>query len=56
LSGFASPKDRDQALAIGYRAHLTKPFEPLELVRSIESLVKSRIKRGRAEKITAIGP
>jgi signal transduction histidine kinase/CheY-like chemotaxis protein len=40
LSGYASAKDREQALSSGYRAHLAKPFEPIELVRSIENLVK----------------
>jgi CheY-like chemotaxis protein len=39
LTGYASQQDRERAFQAGYRAHFSKPFEPVELVRSIESLV-----------------
>ena len=39
LTGYASQQDRERAFAVGYRAHFSKPFEPAELVRSIETLV-----------------
>ncbi len=38
LTGYASPKDRQQALAAGFHAHLSKPFEPNELVETILKL------------------
>jgi signal transduction histidine kinase/CheY-like chemotaxis protein len=40
LTGYASQQDRERAFEAGYRAHFAKPFEPDELVRSIESLVR----------------
>ena len=42
LTGYASQKDRERAFAVGYQAHLVKPFEPLELVRSIKQLAVRR--------------
>jgi signal transduction histidine kinase/CheY-like chemotaxis protein len=42
LTGYASQQDREQALAVGYQVHLVKPFEPLELVRSIKQLAFRR--------------
>jgi signal transduction histidine kinase/ActR/RegA family two-component response regulator len=38
LTGYAGQKDRESAFAAGYQAHLVKPFEPAELVHSIEKL------------------
>ena len=38
LTGYASQQDRERALAVGYHAHLAKPFEPVELVRSIKQV------------------
>ena len=39
LTGYATRKDRERALASGYQLHLAKPVEPGELVAAIASLV-----------------
>jgi PAS domain S-box-containing protein len=39
LTGYATPKDRDRALAAGYQLHLPKPIESSELIAAIISLV-----------------
>jgi PAS domain S-box-containing protein len=39
LTGYATRKDRERALAAGYQIHLAKPVEPEDLVRAIASLV-----------------
>jgi CheY-like chemotaxis protein/anti-sigma regulatory factor (Ser/Thr protein kinase) len=44
LTAFARGEDRARALAAGFRAHLTKPIEPAELVANVASLSG----RGRA--------
>ncbi len=41
LTGYASQQDRERALAVGYHAHLVKPFEPVELVRSIKQVASA---------------
>ena len=43
LTGYATRKDRDHALAAGYQIHLAKPVEPQDLVNAIASLVKARL-------------
>ena len=42
LTGYATRKDREQALAAGYQLHLVKPVEPEDLVVAIANLVVSR--------------
>jgi CheY-like chemotaxis protein len=39
LTGYATPKDRERALAAGYQLHLPKPVEPQQLVAAILSLL-----------------
>ena len=43
LTGYATIKDRDRALAAGYQLHLAKPVEPDELAAAILSLLEPRI-------------
>ena len=45
LTGYASQKDRERALAVGYKIHMAKPFEPSEIVRAAEQLLPDRMKR-----------
>jgi PAS domain S-box-containing protein len=40
LTGYATLRDRDRALAAGYRLHLAKPVEPEELVTAIVMLLE----------------
>ena len=40
LTGYATGKDRERALAAGYQLHLAKPVEPQELVDSILTLLR----------------
>jgi CheY-like chemotaxis protein len=40
FSGYVSPKDTRMALAAGFNAHLSKPIEPAELLRTINRLLK----------------
>ena len=42
LTGYATRKDRDRALAAGYQLHLAKPLEQSELIASVASLVGRR--------------
>ena len=35
LTGYATAKDRDFAMSVGYQSHLAKPVEPSELVQAI---------------------
>jgi len=42
LTGYATRKDRERALAAGYQLHLGKPVEPEDLVAAIASLVGRR--------------
>jgi signal transduction histidine kinase/CheY-like chemotaxis protein len=42
LTGYATAKDRERALAAGYQLHLAKPVEPQELVAAILSLLRGR--------------
>jgi CheY-like chemotaxis protein len=38
LTGYATIRDRDRALAAGYQLHLAKPVEPDDLVAAIVKL------------------
>jgi CheY-like chemotaxis protein len=40
LTAYASAADRDAALAAGYRAHVAKPFEPVDVVRLVHHLTR----------------
>jgi CheY-like chemotaxis protein len=40
LTGYATLKDRERALAAGYRLHLAKPIEPEMLVTAIVTLLE----------------
>jgi signal transduction histidine kinase len=42
LSGYATPEDRERALAAGFQLHMAKPLKLNELVRAIATLVGSR--------------
>ena len=42
LTGYATRKDRERALAAGYQIHLAKPVEREDLVTAIASLIKRR--------------
>jgi len=39
VTAFTSADDRAQALAAGFQLHLPKPFEPMQLVRTVDRLV-----------------
>ena len=43
LTAYARPEDRARALAAGFRAHLSKPFEPGRLLREISAAVTPRV-------------
>jgi len=40
LTAYASPGDRLAALAAGYQAHVSKPYEPLEVAALVERLAR----------------
>lgn len=42
LTGYATRRDRDRALAAGYQLHLAKPVEPADLIAAISKLVGPR--------------
>ena len=42
LTGYATRKDRERALAAGYHLHLAKPIEPEDLTKAIASLLKGK--------------
>jgi signal transduction histidine kinase/CheY-like chemotaxis protein len=46
LTGYASPQDRDRALAAGFQEHLSKPIDVEELVRVIRELITDRSRHG----------
>lgn len=45
LTGYASPKDSERALAAGFNLHLAKPIDPVELSNAVDSLLESAPKR-----------
>jgi CheY-like chemotaxis protein len=47
VTAYASPRDRDQALAAGYDAHVAKPVEPAELARAVAG-VSRRLRQNTA--------
>lgn len=40
----AEPIDRENALALGARGYLVKPYDPFELLSLIDSLIESKIR------------
>jgi len=40
LTAYATPQDARRALDAGFQMHITKPVEPLMLVRVLASLVQ----------------
>jgi signal transduction histidine kinase len=45
LTAYASASDRAQALLVGYQAHITKPFEPMELIAIVAGLAKGVLEK-----------
>ncbi|HEY6327893.1 MAG TPA: ATP-binding protein, partial [Blastocatellia bacterium] len=43
VTAHAGPDDRLRALSAGYQTHIAKPFDPVELVTAIESLVMGKV-------------
>ena len=43
LTGYATRKDRERALAAGYQLHLAKPVEPEDLVAAIADALGAMI-------------
>jgi CheY-like chemotaxis protein len=43
LTGYASQKDRERALAAGYNIHMVKPFEPADIVSAVERLLSLKL-------------
>jgi CheY-like chemotaxis protein len=41
LTGYASRKDRERALAAGYHQHIAKPIEQAEMIAAISALIGS---------------
>jgi CheY-like chemotaxis protein len=43
VTGYASHQDRDRVLAAGFRAYISKPFDPEDLVREIKTAIQNRL-------------
>ncbi len=43
VTAFTSPEDRARALTAGFHVHLAKPFEPMELVRTVDRLAHNTV-------------
>jgi CheY-like chemotaxis protein len=43
LTGYASKKDRERALAAGYHQHLAKPIEQTDMIAAIAALVRQDV-------------
>jgi CheY-like chemotaxis protein len=43
LTGYATSKDRELAIAAGYQAHIAKPIEQAELVSAVANLVRKSV-------------
>ena len=41
LTGFVAPGDEEREMAAGFNAYIHKPFEPMDLVNTISSLLQS---------------
>jgi CheY-like chemotaxis protein len=39
VTGFSSPGDRERAMAAGFNAYVVKPFDPDEMVQTIERVL-----------------
>ena len=39
VTGFASPDDEDRAMAAGFNAYITKPFDPAQVVSTLAGLL-----------------
>ncbi len=48
VTAYASPSDRDQAIAAGYDAHVAKPVEPADLVRAVANLARDVSRKNEA--------
>lgn len=42
LTAYAGKVDRQQAIQAGFQTHLSKPIEPLELIKAISALINSK--------------
>jgi len=42
LTSYTRPEDRAKALAAGFRAHLSKPLDPEELLKEISAVVAGK--------------
>jgi PAS domain S-box-containing protein len=51
VTAFAREDDRRDAEAVGYQAHLTKPFQPDRLIAALDSL--TRVRSGRPPSVLA---
>ena len=43
VTGFASPEDQERAVAAGFGAYLSKPFDPAEVVSAVERVLNGSI-------------
>ena len=43
VTGFASPEDKERAIAAGFNAYLAKPFEPAAVISAIAKILSGRI-------------
>lgn len=50
LSGYATSKDTKMALAAGFNAHVSKPIEPAELLKTTSRLLKKKSDTGQLKK------
>jgi CheY-like chemotaxis protein len=41
VTGFASPEDKDRAIAAGFSGYFSKPFNPLDVVDAVEKLLSN---------------
>ena len=39
MTGFASPEDKDRAMAAGFNGYFAKPFNPADVVGAVEKLL-----------------
>jgi CheY-like chemotaxis protein len=45
LTAYASATDKERALAAGYQVHVSKPFEPDNVVRLVADLSTAGVQR-----------
>ena len=43
VTGFASPEDKERAIAAGFNAYLAKPFEPAAVISAIAKILSGRM-------------